>query len=129
GKTKKKLFLRGYAAVASKFAVIGDTYGRKIRRVTEKTYSDLFSSGGTDAVKTPEGLAAAVYLLCDFREAGRKIKDACLLFSASEKEVRSILSAEETAEEAAEEQKRELLRRGRFGENSAAVQEEPEKNV
>ena len=127
GKTRKKLFLRGYAAVASKFAVIGDTYGRKIRRVTEKTYSDLFFTGLLGEVKSPEALAAAVYLLCEFRDAGGKIKDACLLFSASEKEVRAILSAAEISEEAAEEYKKGLLQQS--GRAAAAKREEPETTV
>ncbi|MDD6995383.1 MAG: hypothetical protein SPH68_06600 [Candidatus Borkfalkiaceae bacterium] len=130
GKTRRKLFLRGYAAVASKFAVIGDAYGRKIRRVIEKTYSDLYDTGFLDAVKTPEALAAAVYLLCDFKEAGRRAEDACLLFSAPEKEVRAILAAEEIASEAEEAYKKELSgNKRKYRDDFAAEKAKPEETV
>lgn len=134
GKSKRKLFLRGYAAVASKFAVIGEAYARKIRRVTEELYSDLSRAEFLETVKTPQALAAAVYLLCDLLEAGRRVEDACLLFSAPEKEVLSILSAQEIASESEEARKKERFGTfGRFGENfgenTRASEESPEETV
>lgn len=128
GKPGRKLFLRGYAAVASKFAVIGEAYGRRIQRVTEELYSDLRRAELLETVKTPRALAAAVYLLCDLREAGRKVQDACLLFSASEKETLAILSAREIARESEEVYKKQQFGTGvRLVENKAARGNTPEK--
>lgn len=98
GRKKRKTFLNAYADVASKFAVIGDAYVRRIRLMAEKTYSQFAEAQLLDEVTTEEALSAAIYLCCDLRGEGNRFKEACLLFSADEEQTKKLLSLKESVD-------------------------------
>lgn len=106
GRSKRKAFLRGYAEIASKFAILGEGITERIANTAERLYEDLSDAEYLEAVKTPSALAAAIYAEAGLTEAGYGTADACALFSASKKETEHILSVAEIV--------RELKRTGAF---------------
>lgn len=96
---KRKTFLNAYADVASKFAVIGDAYLRRIRLTAEKAYGQFSEANLLDEVTSEEALSAAIYLCSDLRGEGDRLKEACVLFAASEEETKKLLALKERIDE------------------------------
>lgn len=93
GKKKRTVFLRGYAEIASKFALFGVQYLGRIVRTTENLYADLQAADSLELVKTPEALAAAIYESAELTEMGEGLKRVCALFRGSAREAKRILDA------------------------------------
>ena len=71
GRKKRRRFLEGYSALASKFVVVNDAYGERIRASAEKLYADLEKSDGLDLIEKAEDCACALYFTSGLKEFGQ----------------------------------------------------------
>ena len=70
GRKKRKRFIEAHAKIASRFVVISDVYGKKMKATTESLYKSLSESGALDMVDNTDDLACAIFLLSGLKELG-----------------------------------------------------------
>lgn len=92
GRKRHKRFLEGYARVASKFGVIDDKYGRRLRDAAERLYRNLEEKNALDLVENADDVACAIYFLAGLRELGRDPKWITAAFDANTDKVNELLS-------------------------------------
>lgn len=95
-------FLAVYASLSSKFAVIADGYGEKIRSVTENLYAAFKREEAWEYAKSETDVACAVYLLCGFKELGKTLQGAVNGFGAEPETVQRIINIYAKTEEVKE---------------------------
>lgn len=92
GKKRRKRFLEGYAGIASKFIVVNETYGKRLKISAEKLYEGLEKYDGLDLIENANDVSCALYMLSDFKEFGRELTAVAGTFEADEKKVLALLS-------------------------------------
>ncbi len=92
GRKNRKKFIDGYAQVASKFVVISDTHGAKIKAATERLYRTLESVGSLDLVEKAEDCACAIFLLSGLKELRGGVENLAAAFDANGEKVRVIVA-------------------------------------
>ena len=92
GRKKRKRFIEAYAQVASKFVVISDTHGKKIKAAAEKLYRDLEKSNALDLVEKAEDCACAIFLLSGLKELRGNVDEVAKAFAADVAKVRVLLA-------------------------------------
>ena len=92
GRKKRKFFIDAYARLASKFIIISDGHGRKIKRVTERLYRAIERYEQFDLIDDADDCACAIYLLSGLKELGTDISTVSKLFDANQAKVEVLLS-------------------------------------
>lgn len=92
GRKKRKRFIEAHAKVASKFVVISDAHGKKIKAATEDLYRSLESYNSLDLVENSEDCACAIFLLAGLKELKGDIDMIASAFDANPARVRVLLS-------------------------------------
>ena len=98
GRKKHKKFVEAYAKIASKFVVISDAYGKKIKATTEKLYRALEKYEQLDLVDSSDDCACAIFLSAGLKELGNNVEDIATAFEANAAKVRLLLTAVASAE-------------------------------
>lgn len=75
-------FLSAYAAVASKFAMVADGYGERVKYESERLYEFCKEKDCWDVLAKEENIACVIYMLCGFKEIGRTLQKAVDVFGA-----------------------------------------------
>ncbi len=92
GRKKRKRFLEGYAKIASKFVVVSDGYGKRIKAAAESLYRALETYNSLDLVQSSDDCACAIFLLSGLKELGRDIDSIASAFDADPARVRVLLT-------------------------------------
>lgn len=91
GRKKRRRFLEGYSALASKFVVVNDAYGERIRASAEKLYADLEKVDGLDLIEKAEDCACALYFASGLKEFGNDLQAIASALDANPDNVKAIL--------------------------------------
>lgn len=93
GKRKHKRFVEAHAKVASKFTIINDVYGDKVKAMTEYVYRSFAKKDCWEFAENSDDLACAIYLLSGLKEVGKDSKTASPAFDAHSENVDRIMAA------------------------------------
>ncbi|MBQ7924275.1 MAG: hypothetical protein IJ329_03110 [Clostridia bacterium] len=92
GRKKRKRFIQAYAQVASKFVVVSDTHGHKLKEAAEKLYLALEKCNALDLAESAEDCACAIFLLSGLKELRGGVETLAHAFDANPAKVRVILA-------------------------------------
>ena len=92
GRKRKKRFIEAFAKVASKFMVIRDLYGEKLKQAAENLYVALSENDGLDLVKNTDDLACAMFLMAGLKELGNNPEMIAAAFDANAVAVAELLT-------------------------------------
>lgn len=70
GRKRRKKFMEAYAKIASKFVVINDVYGEKIKAAAELLYRALEEYDSLDLIDNTDDCACAIFFLSGLKELG-----------------------------------------------------------
>ncbi len=93
GRKRRKKFVEAYARLASKFVVIKDSYGAKIKAATEALYRALENYGSLDLVDNADDCACAIFMMTGLKELGNNPALIAAAFDANVDKVKVLLSA------------------------------------
>ena len=93
GRKRRKKFVEAYAKLASKFIVLKDSYGEKIKTAAETLYSALAHYESLDLVDNVDDCACAIFMLTGLKELGRDPQVIAAAFDANVDKVKVLLSA------------------------------------
>ena len=99
GRKKRKYFIEAHAKIASKFAVISDGYGKKIKHAAQTLYTALETLESLDEVKSADDLACAILFLSQIKEMRGDLESVAGAFEAKIERVQILLAAVEFYEE------------------------------
>ncbi len=92
GVRKRRSFLQAYASCASKFAIVEETYGEKIRKTTESLYRTFKEKECWELAENVDDLVCAIYLLSGLKELGTSLQKVAPLLDADEATVDLIMA-------------------------------------
>ena len=95
GKLKRKLFIKAYAQVFSRFAMLESEYPYKLAVATEELYEKLKREGRLEEIRSAPALAAAILTFSEVNEKGLTDKQICSFFGVSQAKVNQILGVEQ----------------------------------
>lgn len=111
GRKRRKIFIEGYAKVASKFGIASDECGERVVAATETLYRTLEANGCLETVKNADDCACAVFLTSGIKDVRGEATQIAALFGADIQGVQAILTAalgkgepQETEKEANEDE-------------------------
>lgn len=104
GRKKRKRFVEAHAKVASKFIVINDGYGEKMKRATETLYQSLEKLNSLDSVQSSDDLACAILVLSEIKEMRGDLQTLAKAFDADVERVQMLVTAVEYCEKMQNEQ-------------------------
>lgn len=93
GRKRHKKFIEAYSKLASKFLMINDGYGERIRIATETLYSALSQYESLDLVDNTDDLACAIFIISGLKELGNNPTTIAAAFEANVAKVQVLLSA------------------------------------
>ncbi len=99
GRKKRKLFIDAYARLVSKFVIINDGYGKRIKNVAERLYRAIEKHEQFDLIDDADACACAMYLLSGLKELGTDIATVCKVFEVNQAKVQVLLSSYLCAEQ------------------------------
>ena len=91
GRKRRKRFVEAYAKVTSKFVMIHDNYGNKLKEAAEMLYRALESCESLDLVNNVDDCACAIYVLSGLKELGSDIDMLAMAFEAKTESVKELL--------------------------------------
>ena len=91
GRKKRKVFIGGYARVASKFSIIASSYGGKLQRAAERLYRAVEALDATELFAYEDDIACAIFLLSGLKELGRDVQQIAEAFDADPTRVRLLM--------------------------------------
>lgn len=92
GRKRRQKFINAYAKVSSRFAVIRDDYGQKLKTATEKLYRRLESREVLDKINNQDDLACAIFSYANLKEIQGGIDAVCALLDGNANAVEEILA-------------------------------------
>lgn len=93
GRKRRKIFIEGYAKVASKFGIASDECGERVVAATETLYRTLEANGCLETVKNADDCACAVFLTSGIKDVRGEATQIAALFGADIQGVQAILTA------------------------------------
>lgn len=93
GRKRRKKFIEAFAKVTSKFIVIKESYGEKLKRAAETLYRALERYDSLDLINNADDCACAIYMLAGLKELGNNPAVIAAAFEANADRVKVILSA------------------------------------
>jgi len=91
GRKKRKVFIGGYARVASKFSIIARSYGGKLQRAAERLYRAVEALDATELFGYEDDIACAIFLLSGLKELGGDVTQIAEAFDADPRRVKLLL--------------------------------------
>lgn len=95
GRKKRKIFVRGHARLASKFVLVNEAYGVKLKTAIERLYSVLEASNGLDLAFDETDIACVAFFVSGLKELGADPNDVIGAFEANAERVEKLLLAYE----------------------------------
>ena len=99
GRKKRKFFIDAHARLASKFVIINDGYGKRVKKAAEALYRAIERYEQFDLIDDTDDCACAMYLLSGLKELGTDVQTVCKLFEANQAKVQVLLSSYLCAEQ------------------------------
>ena len=93
GRKKRNVFIDAYAKIASRFVVLNEAYGKKIKVAAESLYRALEANERLDLIKNSDDCACAIFLLTGLKELGRDVAAIAAAFDADQDKVSEIVGA------------------------------------
>ncbi|MDE7379538.1 MAG: hypothetical protein K2N14_00665 [Clostridia bacterium] len=94
GRYKRKTFLKAYALVFSRFAMLEKEYPFMLCASAERLYKKLEEEGRLDECRSVPALAAAIFSFSEIKESGLSPEQLCSFFGANKDKVNLILGTE-----------------------------------
>jgi tetratricopeptide (TPR) repeat protein len=91
GVKKHKKFLKAFAAVYAKFAIVSENYAQRICAATELLYHCLLAAEKLELAENTHDVSYAIYLLTGIKETGIQKNATAELFEADEKGARELV--------------------------------------
>lgn len=91
GRNKRKIFLKAYGLVFSRFGMLEQEYPFMLAAAAEKLYSRLKEEGKLNDCRSASTLAAAILKYSEVNESGLKDEQICSFFGADENKVNDLL--------------------------------------
>ncbi|MBO4939458.1 MAG: hypothetical protein J6D30_00310 [Clostridia bacterium] len=92
GRKRRKRFLQAYAKLASKFVMIRESYGKKLRDAAERLYRALEKYDALDLIDNVDDCACAIFLASGLKELGGNAEEIVRVFDANLDRVRVLLT-------------------------------------
>lgn len=92
GRKKRKRFIQAYAKVASKFVILHETYGRRVKKAAEKLYRALEKYEALDLIDSVDDCACAIFLNAGLKELGSDTTAIARAFDANVTKVSVLLT-------------------------------------
>ena len=118
GRKRHRKFVEGYAKVASKFAIIQDSYGEKLADAAEELYRSLEFYNSLDLIDNTDDCACAIFLTAGLKELGQDVNFIASAFDADAAKARVLTSYVLSA--------RAELEKGSFAETKKQEEKEEE---
>ncbi|MBQ8229282.1 MAG: hypothetical protein IJZ32_01140 [Clostridia bacterium] len=93
GRKRRKKFVEAFAKIASKFVVINDAYGKKIKTAAERLYRALEAQELFELADGADDCACAIYLLSGLKELGNNMELIAAAFDAKIEKVEALTAA------------------------------------
>ncbi len=93
GRKRHRKFVEAYAKLASKFVVVKENYGEKIKAAAEGLYNALAEHESLELVDNTDDCACAIFLLSGIKELGNNPEMIAAAFDANADRVKVLLSA------------------------------------
>ncbi len=87
GRKKRRKFIDGYAKIVSKFVVVNDDYGERLKTTAENLYAALEKHDSLDLIDSEDDCACAIFLLAGLKELGSNRREIVATFKANEEKV------------------------------------------
>jgi hypothetical protein len=91
GVKKHKKFLKAFAAVYAKFAIVSENYAQRICAATELLYHCLLAAELLEWAEKTSDVSYAIFLLTGIKEAGISKKATAEMFNADEKSAQELV--------------------------------------
>ena len=82
GRKRRTKYLQAYAKVASKFVILSEMHGEKIKCAAEMLYRALEKGGGLDLVDDTDACACAIFMEAGIKEMGNDSQKIAFAFDA-----------------------------------------------
>ncbi len=92
GRKRRKRMIESYARVASKFCVVNERYGERLKNAAEELYRALEAANALDLVDSADDCACAIYLLAGLKDLGKEHAWIASAFEAKLEKVHVLLS-------------------------------------
>ena len=92
GRKRRKRFLQAYAKLASKFVMIREEYGKKMRDAAERLYRALEKYESLDLIESVDDVSCAIFLAAGLKELGNNSEEIVRVFDANLDRVRVLLT-------------------------------------
>lgn len=92
GRKKRKAFIGAYARIASKFVLLNEEYGDKMKYAAETLYRALEKYESLDLIDNTDDCACAIFVMAGLKELGSDMHTVARAFDASPERVGVLLS-------------------------------------
>ena len=92
GRKRRAKYLEGYAKVASKFVILSEMHGEKIKSAAEKLYRALERENALDLLDNTDDCACAIFMLSGLKELGSDPEKIAYSFDANLAKTRVLTS-------------------------------------
>lgn len=92
GRKKRKRFIEAYARIASKFVLLDEEYGDKMKYAAETLYRALEKYESLDLIDNIDDCACAIFVMAGLKELGSDMHTVARAFDASPERVGVLLS-------------------------------------
>ncbi len=95
GRKKRKVFINGHARLASKFTLVNEGYGAKLKTAIERLYKVLEAAGLLDLATNDTDVACTAFFVAGLKELGGDRKEILEAFEANAENVDKMIVAYE----------------------------------
>ena len=92
GRKRRAKYLEGYAKVGSKFVILSEMHGEKIKSAAETLYRALEKANALDLVDNTDDCACAIFMLSKLKELGNDPEKIAYSFDANLAKTRVLMS-------------------------------------
>ena len=92
GRKRRAKYLEGYAKVGSKFVILSEMHGEKIKSAAETLYRALEKASALDLVDNTDDCACAIFMLSKLKELGNDPEKIAYSFDANLAKTRVLMS-------------------------------------
>ena len=92
GRKRRAKYVEGYAKVGSKFVILSEMHGEKIKSAAETLYRALEKANALDLVDNTDDCACAIFMLSGLKELGNNPENVAYSFDANLAKTRVLMS-------------------------------------
>ena len=93
GRKRNKRFIKSYAKVASKFAMLNDSYSAQLQDGAQRLYRDMERRGVLDYVVNEDDVACAIFMFSGIKDIYGGFETVCSMLDGNPRNVQMLLSA------------------------------------